>query len=116
MPLSPRFQFSRQRRTSSLVVPGFKPHERVRKVVVGLVVLRREIIGLGLAASADELRPARRSGACDAGIGPMLSKNLQSRFQPLSRSITAAPSSRSPSASTASFSRNARAVLAGERS
>ena len=33
-----------------------EPHERVRKVIVGLVVLRREVVRLGLALAAEELR------------------------------------------------------------
>ena len=56
MPLSPLFQFSRQRRTSAFVVPGSSPMNVYGKVVLELVVLRRKVIRLGLAAAADSLR------------------------------------------------------------
>ena len=36
--------------------PGLEAHEGVREVVVGLVVLRREVVRLGLAFAAEELR------------------------------------------------------------
>ena len=36
-------------------MPGLEAHERVREVVVDLVVLRRKVVGLGLAAAADPL-------------------------------------------------------------
>ena len=56
MPLSPRFQFSRQRADVGLRGARLEAHERVGEVVEGLVVLRREVVGLGLALAAEQLR------------------------------------------------------------
>jgi len=55
MPLSPLFQSAMHLRTWALVVPGFEAEEGVGEVVADVVVLRREIVGLGLAFLADEL-------------------------------------------------------------
>ena len=55
MPLSPLFQFSRHRRTSAFVVPGSSPMNVYGKLLSSLVVLRRKVVRLGLAAAADPL-------------------------------------------------------------
>ena len=66
---------------------GLEAHERVREIVVDLVVLRRKVIRFRLALWPTSL--ANSSLWCMwCGIGPMLSKNLHSRFQPPSRCIT----------------------------
>ena len=96
MPLSPSFQRSRQRRTSSFVVPGSRPMNVYGKLLSVEVVLRREIVGLGLAFAARPSWRARPIWCMWCGIGPRLSKNLQSMFQPPCSRITSAPRNSSP--------------------
>ncbi len=55
MPLSPRFQFSRQRADVRLRRARLQAHEGVGEVVERFVVLRREVVGLGLALAAEQL-------------------------------------------------------------
>ena len=111
MPLSPLFQFSRHRRTSSFVVPGSRPMNVYGIVVVGRVVLGREVVRLGLAAAAD----AR-------GVLVALVQVMRDRphvVEELAEQVPAllprhhrrAPSSRSPACSTAVLQQEARPPL-----
>ena len=70
MPLSPRLQFSRQRRRSVFGGARFEAHEGVSKIIVDVVVLRAEVIRLGLSLPAPLVRHLRRFGACGAEWGP----------------------------------------------
>ena len=49
---------------------GFEAEEGVGEVVADVVVLRREVVALGLALLADERGLLVRSGACGGGSGP----------------------------------------------
>ena len=49
---------------------GLEAHECVREIIPDVVVLRRKVIGLGLAFLADQCRLLRGTGACDAGSDP----------------------------------------------
>ena len=55
---------------------GLEAHEGVREIVADVVVLRREIIRLGLALLTDQLACAF-DWCMWCGIGPMLSKNFE---------------------------------------
>ena len=96
MPLSPSFQRSRQWRMSSFVVPGSRPMNVYGKLLPVEVVLRREIVGFRLALLADFARHASSIWCMWCGIGPRLSKNLQSTFQPPCSRMTSAPRNSSP--------------------
>ena len=103
MPLSPLFQFSRQRRTSARVVPGSRPMN-----VKGNLFSSWLYCGgknrPRVSRSARHFAP-RRSGACDADR-PHVVEELAEEVPPPSRSITADPMSRSPAASTAPSTEN----------
>ena len=103
MPLSPWFQRSRQRRTSSGVVPGSRPMKVYGKIVVLEVVLRREIVGFRLALLADllgvlvHLVHVMRNG-------PQVVEELAEHVPSAVLAITSAPRSSSPASATASLS------------
>ena len=59
MPFSPLSQFSRHLRHLVLGRAGLQAHEGVAEVVIDVVVLRREVVALGLAFLADELGVGR---------------------------------------------------------